>query len=400
MMAPEFFPVWGGTGSYTIELIKFLPKNVNIHVVTLKRKIVGMSKSGLTSNDINSIIGRPLEIHYLSASKETFFYNLPFQIACLRKIPSLKRTHKFSIIHSHLTHMPDVFLQLFNKVNIPTVLTIHGTIKMLRDSSLRARSLFGELEWSEKYTILFYPIIRFLEQNYAKHISRFIAVSNITKKIAMKHLNIEAERFSVVYNGVDTGFFSPPKKNGMGKKFSRPTVVYMGRMMAKKGINVLIRAIPGVLRRVPQTRFLFVGGGNIQPYVKMMKEKGIPEKNFSFLGHVGYFERPKILREATVFVNPSIFENCPLSVLESMSCNTAVVASDVGGTREIIRSGKNGLLTPALDHEQLAKSIISLVEDESLNKKIGDEARKTVEKSFSSKKCAEETYQIYREFVQ
>ena len=399
MLAPEFFPVWGGTGSYTVELVKFLPRNVNIHVITLKRTIPEMSKSKLKSDNINSIIDRPIETHYLSTSKETFFYNLPFQIACFRKIPSLQKKHKFDIVHTHLCHMPDVFLQLSNKIRVPTVLTVHGTIQMLRDHAMRARSLFGDLEWSEKYTLLFYPIIRLLEQKYVKHISRFIAVSNVTKELAIKHLNIEPERVSLVYNGVDTKLFRSPRKNEVEKKYSRPTVVYVGRMVSKKGVHVLIKAMPEVLRVFPETRFLFVGGGNVPLYKEIIGKMGIPKKNFSFLGHVGYFERSKILREATVFVNASFFENCSLSILEAMSCSSAVVASDVGGNPEIIESGKNGLLTPVFNFRKLAKSIISLLKDENFNKEIGREARRTVERRFSSSKTAKETYKIYKQVL-
>jgi glycosyltransferase involved in cell wall biosynthesis len=395
MLAPEFFPVWGGTGSYIVELIKFLPRNVNIHVITLKRDIPGMSNS-FKNNDINSIIGRPLEIHYLSASKETFFYNLPFQIACLRKIPSLHKEHKFDIIHSHLCHMPDVFLQLFVKIRVPTVLTIHGTIQMLREHALIARSLFSDLESSENSILRFYPIIKLLQQNYVKHITRFIAVSNITKELAIRQLNIGKERISLVYNGVDTNLFSPPKEN-KERKYLTPTVVYIGRLIAKKGINVLIQAVPKVLQIFPKTRFLFVGGGNVPLYKEMLTKMGIPEKNFSFIGHVGYFERNKILQEATVFVNPSFFENCSLSILEAMSCGCAVVACNVGGNPEIIKSGKNGLLVSAFDDKSLAKSIIFLLENGHFNKEIGEQARRTVEHSFSSATFAEKTYRIYKQ---
>jgi glycosyltransferase involved in cell wall biosynthesis len=399
MLAPEFFPVWGGTGSYIVELVKFLPRNVNIHVITLKRSIPEVSKSKLKSDNINSIIDRPIETHYLSTSKETFFYNLPFQVACFRKIPSLQKKYKFDVIHSHLCHMPDVFLQLFNKIHVPTVLTVHGTIQMLRDHAMRARSLFGDLEWGEKYTLLFYPIIRLLEQKYVKHISRFIAVSNVTKELAIKHLNIEPERVSLVYNGVDTKLFRSPRKNEVEKKYSRPTVVYVGRMVSKKGLHVLIKAMPEVLRVFPETRFLFVGGGNVPLYKEIIGRMGIPKKNFSFVGHVGYLERQKILREATVFVNPSFFENCSISILEAMSCSSAVVASDVGGNPEIIESGKNGLLIPVFDNKKLAESVISLLENENFNREIGREARRTVERSFSSEKCAEETYNVYRQIL-
>ena len=399
MIAPEFIPVWGGTGSYTVELIKHLPRNVDVHIVTLKRSIPGMSKSRLVDNSVNSIIDRPTEIHYVSASKETFFYNLAFQIACFRKIPRLQRKYKFDIIHSHCPHTPDVFLQLLNKNHVPTVVTVHSTITTHKNVTLMTGSRFSDLEWSEKYTLLFYPVVRLLHQNYVKHISRFIAVSNATKKLIIKHLNIEAERINVVYNGVDTKLLCSPKKNEMEKKFSRPTVVYVGRMMAKKGVHILIKAMSDVIRHVPQTRFLFVGGGNISLYKKMIEKRAIPEKNFSFVGHVGYFERSKILGEATVFVNPSFFENCSLSILEAMSCGTAVVASDVGGNPEIIESGKNGILVPPSNDRMLAKSIVSLLEDENFNKKIGKEARRTVEKRFSSEKTAKETCRIYKQLV-
>jgi glycosyltransferase involved in cell wall biosynthesis len=396
MLAPEFLPVWGGTGSYIVELVKFLPRNVNIHVVTLNRDIPGMSRRESSSTDISAIINRPINVHYLSTSKETFFYNLPFQIACLRKIPQLQKNYKFDIVHSHLVHMPDVLFQLFNRIQLPTVVTVHGTIQMLRDHALMARSLFNDLESGEKYTLLFYPIIKLLQQNYAKHVSRFIAVSKVTKELSMKHLEIEAERISLIYNGVDTGIFHPPEKEEIIKKYSKPTVVYIGRMISKKGIHILIKTMPEIIKHLPQTQFLFVGGGNVPLYRGLIERMGIPKKNVSFTGHVGYFERPKILREATVFVNPSFFENCSISILEAMSCGTSVVANNVGGNPEIIESGKNGILVSPNRHEILAQRIISLLEDENLNKEIGREARKTIVKSFSSERCAQETCNVYK----
>jgi glycosyltransferase involved in cell wall biosynthesis len=395
MLAPEFFPVWGGTGSYIVELIKALPRNVNIHVITLKREIPGTSKAANGNSDISSIIGRTITIHYLSRSRETFFYNLPFQLACFAKIPALHRKHKFDIIHSHLCHMPDVFLRLSNTIRVPTVLTVHGTIQMLRDHAIMAQTSFGNLESGEESILSYYPIIKLLQQNYVKKVDRFIAVSNATKQLAIKHLKVKEEKFSVVYNGVDTQIFSTPTKKELEKKYSKPTVVYVGRMVSKKGIHVFIRAIPRILRSLPETRFMFVGGGDIPLFKEILGKMGVPQRNFSFVGHVGYFERPRIMREATVFVNPSFFENCSLSILEAMSCGSAVVASDVGGNPEIIETGKNGILVPVFDDRSFAKSITLLLGDENFNKKIGREARSTVERSFSSTTFARKTCNVY-----
>jgi glycosyltransferase involved in cell wall biosynthesis len=397
MLAPEFFPVWGGVGTYIIELLKYLPENVNVHVVTLKRKIFNIKESGLGAKSAESVVGRPLQIHYLSTADETFFYNLRFQLACLKNIPKLTKEYKFDIIHSHMSHMPDVFLALFRQSRIPTVTTVHSTIKMQKN--MMVTSGFGEMEWSEANTLLFFPIIDFLQRNYVKRIPYYIAVSEVTRLALMTDLNVQAGRISLIHNGVDTCLFHPPTAKELEKKYSMPTVVYVGRIMARKGIHVLLGAVPRILKIFPNARFLFVGGGNVAFYEELAKRLRLPDRNVSFVGHLGYFDRLKILREATVFVNPSFFENCSMSILEAMSSGAAVVASDVGGNPEIIKSGQNGILVPPHNSHVLADSIISLLGDEQINRKICLEARKSVEASFSSKKCAQETYYVYRKIL-
>ena len=399
MLAPEFLPVWGGTGSYTVELIKSLPKNVDIDVITLKRSIDGKSNGALNGESIDSILKRKVNIHYVSESHENFFYNLSFQSACFFKLPLISKKNNFDIIHSHLVHMPDVYLQLFRQTNIPTVVTLHGTAQMLRDHAIIARDLFHDLESGEESILRFYPVIKHLQDFYAKRVSHFIAVSKITKEMATKHLDVEPSKISLVYNGVDTDLFHLPNEEELNLRDSNPTIVYVGRIIAKKGIDILIKAMPEVLRFAPKARFLFVGGGNTAFYKKMIENQGISRKNYSFTGHLGYLERSRIMREATIFVNPSFFENCSISILEAMSSGCAVIASKVGGNPELIYSGRNGLLVPPFDHAAFAKSIISLLCDESKNRLLGKTARLTVVESFSSKKCAEETYKVYQKTI-
>lgn len=399
LIAPEFLPVWGGTGSYVVELLKYLPKDVDVHVVTLKRRMPGMSENDLAQNDPKLVCKRDMTIHYISNAEETFFYNLGFQIACFREIPKLNKDFKFDVLHSQFGHMSDIFLQLVKKVRTPNVATVHGTLALLKEVATKVSASFSELEWSEKQVRLFYPALRTLELLYAKRVSQFIAVSDVTKQRIIKDLGVEPERIHTIFNGVDTKLFCVPSESEAEKRYSMPTVVYMGRMMAKKGIHVLIKAMPRILDKKPDTRFLFVGGGQLLFYREMVRKMGIPEENYSFVGHVGYYERAKILREASIFVNPSFFELCSLSILEAMSCGVSVVASNVGGNPEMIEKGKNGLLVPPNDHVTLARCIISLFEDENLNKMIGREARKTVEELFSSERCAEETCNVYKKIV-
>ena len=395
LFAPEFLPVWGGTGSYVVELVKFLPKEVNVHVITLRRTIPGMTESSSTTISPKHIFNRDMRIHYISDANETFFYNLGFQIACYRKIPKLHKEYRFDMFHSQFGHMSDIFLQLSKKIDIPSISTVHGTIALLAEHSVGTS--FSEIEWSEKQVKLFYPLLRTSELLYARRISEFIAVSEFAKERVVKDLRVEPNRVKVILNGVDTELFHPASENETEGKNAKPTVVFIGRMVAKKGVHVLIRAMPDILKRKPDTNFLFVGGGLTSFYRRMVERLGIPNESFSFIGHIGYFQRPKILQQATVFVNPSFFELCSLSILEAMSCGTSVVASNVEGNTELIKSGKDGLLIPVSDHQRLAEAVISLLEDENLRSKLGKEARHTVEKSFTAKRTAEETYRLYRQ---
>lgn len=133
LVAPEFIPLWGGTGSYGVQLVQNLPKEMEIHVVTLRRV--------LRSSNNDDVVGQPdlipsltdnIHVHYISTANDTFFYNLGFQLSCLREIPKLHHKYNFSIIHSHHCHMPDILLQLMHTLRIPTITTVHNMFMWMK----------------------------------------------------------------------------------------------------------------------------------------------------------------------------------------------------------------------------------------------------------------------------
>lgn len=163
-------------------------------------------------------------ISIMSQLLETFFYNLAFQIRCLAEIPLLAKKYGFDLIHSHMSHMPDVLAELLNLVRVPTVVTVHSTIRMQTESISLDNYDVGELEWSEKNALLLSPIIHFLQRNYVKHISKFIAVSKTTRDLMQEQLNVKPEKITVVHNGVDTRLFSPPQTPMMRRKNTQNTM--------------------------------------------------------------------------------------------------------------------------------------------------------------------------------
>jgi glycosyltransferase involved in cell wall biosynthesis len=402
MIAPEFLPVWGGTGSYTVELIKHLPKSVDIHVVTLKRSIPGMSKDCSTSLD--SVLGRPVKVHYISNSKETFFYNLGFQVSCFRKIPQLHKKYKFDIIHSHHCHMPDVLLQLSHTLRIPTITSVHNMFKWMRTSILKQSTNFQKLDRSEKGILVFYPMLKYLERFYLSNVQSLIAPSKNCREELINFLDIPQEKIHVIYNGVNPEIFAPNRHDDPVfltnlQLTSRPVVLFVGRIVAQKGLNTLMAAVPRVAKHLPNVLFMFVGAGDFSYYQRQLKEYGVSNENFLNLGYFSYLDMPKIYSLANVFVLPSPHENCSVSLLEAMSCKRAVVAANVGGNSEIIRPYRNGMLFTSENSKELAEIIIQLIEDSNLQKKLGLQARRTVVEKFSVQKMAAGTVKVYEEAV-
>lgn len=102
---------------------------------------------------------------------------------------------------------------------------------------------------------------------------------------------------------------------------------------------------------------------------------------------------------ANVYILPSISENCPMIVLEAMSCETPLVAGNGSDTPELIESGKNGLLIPPKDSAALANSIASLLQDRQFAARLGHEGRKRVIEKFSAKITADSTLRVYEKMI-
>src|SRR5208337_2968296 len=102
VLAPEFIPVWGGTGTYTQELVTHLPDTYEIHLVTPRRESFGAQEA--PTDYAHETLGSNIHIHYVSKANDTFLYNAKFQYACLRYVPKLLKKEKIDIIQSHMSH--------------------------------------------------------------------------------------------------------------------------------------------------------------------------------------------------------------------------------------------------------------------------------------------------------
>lgn len=211
-------------------------------------------------------------------------------------------------------------------------------------------------------------------------------------------------RITWVPNPIDIEFFSPSARLERQDALS---ILYVGRLEHRKGALVFGRAIPLIARQFPHAQFIYLGA-----------DRPGPSGGSTRTELLGYFERegvlnqvqfhdhasPEVFREfyrcATVFVMPSLFENCPYTLLEAMSCAKPVVVSRAGGMPEMIEHGSTGLLFEADNSTALAEATTELLKSPTLRHTLGKNARQTVLERYSLEVGAAATEAFYQRILE
>ncbi len=172
-------------------------------------------------------------------------------------------------------------------------------------------------------------------------------------------------------------------------------ILFVGRYITGKGVHHLLNAMPKILARKPQTRFLFVGGHGEEQVVRLLQEA---QANFPLNLEVkDWLALPDLVSEyfqSEIVVIPSLYETFGNVALEAMACGCTVVASSVGGLAELIENRETGLLVPPADSDAIAIAVLDLLENQAFCKYLGSRAAKRVRRDFSYSKIAAMFYDI------
>ena len=164
---------------------------------------------------------------------------------------------------------------------------------------------------------------------------------------------------------------------------AHPTILYVGRFVDRKGIRELLAAIPSVLDRAPQARFI-LAGGHRGVGADEMEQWWLPAElapvrhQIRFTGWLNQEQTAAIYTEADILVIPSWYEPFGMVVLEGMLEGLAIAASAVGGPSEILEHDVTGLLFPARDADSIAAALADLVLDADLRQRLGHAAARRV----------------------
>lgn len=345
----NFYRIRGGECSVVDEENKLL-KNAGHEVVQFSRQSQDIDKTSIF-NKIKSFINIPFNKSIYNEVINQFKYNKP-DVAHIHNVfplisPSIySALHDLEIpivqtLHNYRFLCPNA--QFFTKGNICQKCTDTGFKNAFTNRCIRNNYAVSALYATAISRLWRSGVI-------PGYIDQFIALNNFVSN-KMKISGVPNEKISICGN-----FIAP-----LASKVVEPKdyILYLGRLSAEKGIHTLLRAVsslPGVVLKV-------AGSGPEEEALKSYVLKN-SQLQVEFLGHMNGDAKIKLIAEAKCMIVPSEwYENFPISILESLSLGTPVIASDIGGLSDMIVSEKTGLLFKAGDYFQLAECIKKLISD-------------------------------------
>ena len=195
-------------------------------------------------------------------------------------------------------------------------------------------------------------------------------------------------------------------KNKVEIRPDEASILFAGRITRWKGVHLLMRAVPLVLAHVPDAQFILTGSAHVPtqgfPSTQAYLLSLVPEAHrhhVTFLGHVPHSELAQHYERATLCVFPSLFEAFGYTCLEAMSLGKAVVGSRNGGMTDLLDNGRAGRLFTPPDVGELARHIVSLLQNPSLREELGSRALERVQTHYAPDVIMEQTEALYRRAI-
>jgi glycosyltransferase involved in cell wall biosynthesis len=306
-----------------------------------------------------------------------------FDPAIFRELRRIVRERRIDIVHAH-DYKTNLLAYLLGRIDrVRSLTTVHGWT----GHTPRER-------W------LYYP----LDKRLLARFPRVIAVSSEIRDVLVRY-GAKSARVSVLLNGIDHRGVRRDRgrvdhhRSRLGIKAGEFVIGAVGRLEPQKRFDLLIDAVARVRANRPEVRLLIVGEGSDRPVLQdAMRRHQLVEPYCRLLGH-----RADIIdlhHAFDLFVQSSDYEGTPNAVLEAMALETPIIATDVGGTRELLREQVDGLLVRPSDAAALADAIECVLADRAAAARRVSSARRRVERELSFDARMRALEAIYRELAQ
>ena len=254
--------------------------------------------------------------------------------------------------------------------------------------------------WKEEQLGGGYHLSSFCERTALENADAIVAVSGAMREDVLEcYPAIDPSRVQVIHNGIDTEEYKPDTGSDVLERYgvdpSTPYVIFVGRITHQKGLEHLLDAAPML---DPNANLVLCAGAPDTPEIGERVRSRIPQLERT-IWIEEMLPKPQVIQlltHATVFVCPSIYEPMGIVNLEAMACETAVVASRVGGIPEVVAEGETGFLVDPGNAAELAERVNELLGDPELAARFGKAGRKRAVEHFSWRTIAERTADLYR----
>ena len=294
----------------------------------------------------------------------------PFFAAQLYAAWRLMRSEQYDAIHAHWAVPQGIVASILKRMfKVPVITTTHG----------------GDI-----YALRGGPAMR--AKRWALNSSdRITAVSNALRDEVIA-LGPTEERVSVLPMGVDTHRFLPDAGSLRVRQELNPSggpiILFVGRLVEKKGARYAVQAMPAVLELLPDARLVMAGDGPEQAMLEALSRELRVEDSVTFMGAVVNKRLPEIYASADVFVGPSVVEEngdregVPVALGEAMASGCAVIATNAGGIADLVEDDATGLLVAERDPAALATAVTSILSDVGLRSRLREAALASVRARF------------------
>jgi starch synthase len=384
LLTREYPPtIYGGAGVHVAQLVPQLRKLIDVDV-----QCMGEPREGATAHAENYPPGANAALRVFGAD-----------LSMVAAIPDVQLVHS----HTWYANLAGHLAGLFH--NIPHVVSAH--------------SLEPHRPWKAEQLGGGYQLSSWAERTAFEGADAVIAVSEGMRTGTLEsYTDLDPAKVHVVKNGIDPDEFAPDTGTDvvteLGMKLDSPTVVFVGRITRQKGLIHLVRAAEQL---DSDTQLVLLAGAPDTPEIAAEFHDAFGHLQ-SARGNVIWVQEMlprasvrQVLSHATVFACPSVYEPLGIVNLEAMACETAVVASAVGGIPEVVVDGETGFLVPydaeqakdpafvAAFEQDFAAKINALTADPDKARQFGLAGRQRCIDEFSWAKIAAETVDVYRQAI-
>ncbi|WP_280418153.1 glycosyltransferase family 4 protein [Nocardia carnea] len=360
MVCPYSFDVPGGVQAHVVELAQVFRERGH------KVSVLAPASDSTELPDFVVSAGRAVAIPYNGSVAR-----LSFGPTAYTRIRKWIEGNDFDVLHIHEPNAPSLSMLALKIAEGPIVATFHTSTT----KSLILATFQGVL------------------RPYHEKISGRIAVSELARRWQVEALGSDAVE---IPNGVDVQAF---RRAPLLPGYPRPgrTVLFLGRYdEPRKGMQVLLGALPALVARHPDVEILVVGRGD---EARLRREAGPLARHLRFLGQVTDAEKASAMRSADVYVAPNLGgESFGIILIEAMAAGTAVVASELDAFRRVLRDGTAGVLVPTGDSTALAGALDELLTDDIRRTELVHTATQVVG-SYDWPVVAEQILRVYETVV-